>query len=210
MWGYAPPSCSRWADQPDFPVWCPSLWIAHQPDVPDTRNDVMPGGSKWGWSITCVRQFVGMTKPSKTDSGYVDTKQEAIDALRTAWALERDWRAEIRALTPYHDAGFPHLAAIAAWEGYERPAAAEMAVLREFGREMALDAMKPWEVHQVVCREIEPTEANRDERLAEVRRRLVAVANSAEERPWCVVRRRCVRAEMESPARADPAGLKRL
>lgn len=37
MWGYAPPSFSRWADQPDFPVWCPARWITHQPDVPDTR-----------------------------------------------------------------------------------------------------------------------------------------------------------------------------
>ncbi|BAU91142.1 hypothetical protein MPPM_2537 [Methylorubrum populi] len=158
------------------------------------RDDVMPGGSKWGWSITCVRQFVGMTKPSKTDSGYVDTKAEAVEALRAMWALERDWRAEMRALTPYHDAGMTHWVGLTAWETYERPSAAEMPELREVGRELGLDAMKPWEIYQAVCREVEPTEANREERLAEVRRRLIAVAESEEERPWCVVRKRMLTA----------------
>lgn len=154
------------------------------------RNDVMPGGSKWGWSITCVRQFIGMTKPSKTDSGYVDTKQEAVEALRAAWALERDWRAEMRALTPYHDAGMTYWVGLIAWETYERPSEVEMEGLRDLGRDLALDAMKPWEVYQAVCHEIEPSESNRDERLAEARRRLVALADSEPERTLCAMRKR--------------------
>ena len=154
------------------------------------RNDVTPAGPIWEWSITCVRQFVGMTKPGKIHSGSVRTKQEAVEALRGGWALERDWRAEMRALTPYHDAGMTHWVGLTAWEGYERPATAELAILEEVGRELALDAMKPWEIYQVVCREIEPNAANRDERLAEVRRRLIALAESEPERTWCVVRRR--------------------
>ena len=158
------------------------------------RNDTIPAPPRWFWTITCVRQFVGMTKPSKTDSGYVDTKQEAVAALRAAWALERGWRAEMRALTPYHDAGMTHWVGLTAWEGYERPAAAEMPELREFGQGLGLDAMKPWEVYQAVCHEIEPSSANREERLDEVRRRMIALAESEEERPWCVVRKRMLAA----------------
>lgn len=158
------------------------------------REDTKPTPPRWFWTITCVRQFVGQTKPSRAGSGYCETKQEAIEALRAAWALERDWRAEMRALTPYHDAGMTHWVGLTAWETYERPATAELAILGEVGRELALDAMKPWEIYQAVCREVEPTEANREERLAEVRRRLIAVAESEEERPWCVVRKRMLAA----------------
>ncbi len=158
------------------------------------RIDTKPTPPRWFWTITCVRQFVGMTKPSKTDSGYVDTKEEAVEALRAAWALERDWRAEMRALTPYHDAGMTRWVGLTAWETYERPATAELAILEEFGRELGLDSMKPWEIYQAVCQEIEPSEANRDERLVEVRRRLIAVADSEEERPWCAVWKRMLAA----------------
>lgn len=156
------------------------------------RNDTLPAAAtaRWFWTITCVRQFVGMTKPSKTGSGYVNTKAAAVGALRAMWALERDWRAEMRALTPYHDAGMSHWVALTAWETYERPSAAEMPELRDVGRELGLEAMKPWEIYQAVCHEIEPSEANRDERLAEARRRLIAVADIEPERTLCVMRRR--------------------
>lgn len=40
------------------------------------RDDTKATPPHWGWSINCVRQFVGMTKPCKTDSGYCETKQE--------------------------------------------------------------------------------------------------------------------------------------
>ena len=50
--------------------------------------------------------------------------------------------------------------------------------------------MKAWEIYQAVCQEIVPTEAKRDERVAEVRRRLIAVAGSEPERTLCVMRRR--------------------
>ncbi|CAO4178744.1 hypothetical protein [Methylorubrum populi] len=156
------------------------------------RIDTMPAETtaRWFWSITCVRQFIGLTKPSKTDSGFCLTKEEAVAALRAAWALERDWRAEMRALTPYHDAGMTHWVGLTAWETYDRPSEAEMPTLREFGRELALDPMKPWEIYQAVCQEIEPSEANREERLAEVRRRMAALAESEPERTWCAIRRR--------------------
>lgn len=156
------------------------------------RIDTMPAAvtARWFWSISCVRQFVGMTKPSKTDSGLCHTKAEAIEALRAAWALERDWRAEMRALTPYHDAGMSHWVGLIAWETYERPAYSEMEGLEEFGKELGLEAMKPWEIYQAVCQQIEPSEANREERLAEVRRRLIALADSEPERTLCVMRRR--------------------
>jgi hypothetical protein len=160
------------------------------------RNDTIPAPPRWYWTITCVSQFVGVSRPSKTDSGFRHTKEEAIEALRAAWVLERDWRAEMRAVTPFLDAGFPHLAVIAAWESYERPAFAEMRGLDGFGESLGLDVMKPWEVYQAVCQEVEPTEANRDARLAEVRRRLSAVAESEEERPWCVVRKRMIAARV--------------
>ncbi|UYW30161.1 hypothetical protein [Methylorubrum extorquens] len=81
-----------------------------------------------------------------------------------------------------------HWVALTAWETYERPAAAEMPELREVGRDLGLNAMKPWEIYQAVCHEIEPTEANRGDCLAEARRRLIAVAECEEERPWCEVR----------------------
>lgn len=156
------------------------------------RIDTMPASAtaRWSWTITCVRQFVGMTKPSRTESGFRHTKEEAVEALRAAWALERDWRAEMRALTPYHDAGMTHWVGLIAWETYERPSDAEMLELREVGRELGLDAMKPWKIYRAVCQEIEPTEANREERLAEVRRRLIVVAEGEPERTLCVIRRR--------------------
>lgn len=86
------------------------------------RNDTIPAPPRWYWTITCVRQFVGMTKPSKTDSGFRHTKEEAIEALRAAWALERDWRAEMRKLTAHDNGGMTYWVAMVAWEGYERPA----------------------------------------------------------------------------------------
>ena len=69
-----------------------------------------------------MRQFVGVSKPSKTDSGFRHTKEEAIEALREAWVLERDWRAEMRKLTAHDYGGMTHWVALVAWEGYERPA----------------------------------------------------------------------------------------
>lgn len=86
------------------------------------RNDTIPAPPRWYWTITCVRQFVGMTKPSKTDSGFCHTKAEAVEALRAAWALERDWRAEMRKLTAHDNGGMTYWVAMVAWEGYERPA----------------------------------------------------------------------------------------
>ena len=130
-----------------------------------------------------------MTKPSKTDSRYAERKDEAIAALRAAWALARDWRPGMRALNPCHDAGMPHWVGLTAWETYERPSAAEMPELREIGRELGLDAMKPWEIYQAACQEFEATEASWEVRLAEARR-LIAVAEGEEERPWCVMRKR--------------------
>lgn len=142
------------------------------------RTDVTPAGPIWERLINCVRQFVGMTKPGKIQSGNVDTKPEAIKALRAAWALERDWRAEMRAFTPYHDAGMTHWVGLTAWEGYERQSEAEMPAMREFGRELALDAMKPWEIYQAVYQEIELSEANRDERMAGLQRRAASETES--------------------------------
>jgi len=86
------------------------------------RNDSIPAPPRWYWTITCVRQFVGMTKPSKTESGFRHTKEEAIEALRAAWALERNWRAEMRRLTAHDNGGMTYWVAMVAWEGYERPA----------------------------------------------------------------------------------------
>ncbi|MCP1557850.1 UNVERIFIED_ORG: hypothetical protein J2W75_003333 [Methylorubrum zatmanii] len=88
----------------------------------------------------------------------------------------------------------PHRVALAAWETYERPAYAETEGPEEFGRDLGLDAMKPWEIYQAVCREIEPSESNRDERLAEVRRRMVALAESEPERTLCAMRKRMLAA----------------
>ena len=143
------------------------------------RDDTKATPPHWGWSITCVRQFVGMTKPSKTDSGYCETKQEAVEALRAAWALERDWRAEMRKLTPYHDAGVSYWVAMVAWETYERPAYVEMRGVEEFAQGIGLDPMKAWEIYQAVAQETEPSEANRDTRLAEVRKRMLAAVGVA-------------------------------
>lgn len=85
------------------------------------RNDTIPAPPRWYWTITCVSQFVGVSKRSKTDSGFRHTKEEAIEALRAAWALERDWRAEMRKLTARDDGGMSPFVAMVAWEGYERP-----------------------------------------------------------------------------------------
>ncbi|MBB2965195.1 hypothetical protein [Methylobacterium sp. R2-1] len=41
-------------------------------------------------------------------------------ALRTAWLLEHDWRAEMRKLPPYHDAGMTYWVTMIAWETYKR------------------------------------------------------------------------------------------
>jgi hypothetical protein len=45
------------------------------------HNDTIPAPPRWFWTITCLSQFVGATKPSKTDSGLVHTKEEAVAAL---------------------------------------------------------------------------------------------------------------------------------
>lgn len=68
-----------------------------------------------------MRQFVGMPNPSRTDSSFRHTKEEAIEALRAAWALERDWRAEMRKLTAHGDGGMTPWVAMVVREGYERP-----------------------------------------------------------------------------------------
>lgn len=57
---------------------------------------------------------MGVTKPSKTDSGLVHTKEKAVAALRPAWEPGREWRAEVRALPPLRDAGLQHSALIEA------------------------------------------------------------------------------------------------
>ncbi|MGA4555141.1 hypothetical protein [Methylorubrum aminovorans] len=140
------------------------------------RDDTIATPPHWGWSITCVRQFIGLTKPSRTDSGYVETKQEAVEALRAAWALERDWRAEMRALTAYHDAGMSRWVALTAWQTYERPASVEVRGLLGFAQGLGLDEFKTWEIHQAVAQEADASEANRDARMAEVRKRMLAAA----------------------------------
>ncbi|CAO4156510.1 hypothetical protein GPNCGGLF_LOCUS4927 [Methylorubrum aminovorans] len=106
------------------------------------RNDTIPAPPRWFWTVTCVRQFVGMTKPSKTESGFRHTKEKAVEALRAMWALERDWRAEMRALTPYHDAGISHWVALTAWQTYERPAYVEMRGLEGFAEGLGLHPVK--------------------------------------------------------------------
>ncbi|MFD6316935.1 hypothetical protein [Methylorubrum thiocyanatum] len=139
-------------------------------------NDTIPAPPRWYWTITCVRQFVGVTKPSKSDSGFRHTKEEAIEALRAAWVLERDWRAEMRALTPYHDARMPDRVALTAWETYERPAFIEMRGPEGFAEGLGLDSVKAWEIYKAVAQETEPSDANRGEWLAEVRKRMLAAA----------------------------------
>ncbi len=80
------------------------------------RNDTIPAPPRWYWTITCVSQFVGMSKPSKTDSGFCHTKEEAVEALRAAWALESTG-TEMRALTAHDDGGMTYWVALVAWEG---------------------------------------------------------------------------------------------
>jgi hypothetical protein len=121
-----------------------------------------------------VSQFVGVTKRSKTDSSLVHTKGEAVAALWAAWALARDWRAEMRALTPFRDARFPHSAVTAAWEDYDQSAFVEMRGLERFVQGLGQDPVKAWEIYKAVGQEIEPSEANRDVRLAAVRERTLA------------------------------------
>lgn len=68
----------------------------------------------------------------------------------------------------------PHRVALAAWETYERPAYAETEGPEEFGRDLGLDAMKPWEIYETVGREAMVTGASDDTRMAEVRKRMHA------------------------------------
>lgn len=107
-----------------------------------------------------------MTKPSKADGGYCEMEQEAVEALRAAWATERVWRAEMRTQTAYHDAGMADWVAMVAWEGYERPANVEVRGLLSFAQRLSLNEIKVREIYQAVTQETEPSEASRDERLS--------------------------------------------
>jgi hypothetical protein len=75
----------------------------------------------------------------------------------------------MRTLTPFRDAGFPRSAVIAAWESYDRPAFVEMRGLEGFALGLGLDVLHAWEIYKAIGQEIEPNEANRDVRMAEVR-----------------------------------------
>ncbi|KQQ13268.1 hypothetical protein ASF53_13920 [Methylobacterium sp. Leaf123] len=76
-----------------------------------------------------------------------------------------------------------------------------------FAQDLGLDEETVREIYEAVAQEIAPTEANREERLAVVRRRLIAVAEGEEERPWCVIRRReRAVAETKKPRAAGAGG----
>ncbi|OAH20846.1 hypothetical protein AX289_27315 [Methylorubrum populi] len=63
-----------------------------------------------------------------------------------------------------------------AWEGYERPADVEMRSLLGFARGLGLDEATVREIYEAVGREAVAVGASDDNRMAEVRKRMLAAA----------------------------------
>lgn len=54
-----------------------------------------------------IFSYVGVEKPAITINGNAATKDEAVDAARSAWERETVWRARVRAMTPDERAALP-------------------------------------------------------------------------------------------------------
>lgn len=113
-----------------------------------------------------------MKKPSRADGGFVWTKAEDVETFRAAWAIERDWRAEMRALTAYHDAEMSPFVAMVAWEGYDRPTEFKLRCLIRFTQGLGLDQATVREIYEAAGRDAIASGASDDERMAEVRKRM--------------------------------------